>query len=654
MEEGFDPLACPAHGCPDPALCASRGTHIHHVLYDLWKTSPDHWLLWGDGRGPGAKVTVPIPGRMALPVMVSRTTTRCRHLDAKLPDQPCGSELYPCKLHGVVTSRLQECAEAKRVCLTCDDLELPTPMLQPFARELRSVVEWTQAVTYPEGRYNGRGIVIPAGGWNGLAGVYVTASLLREMNCALPIEAWYIGDQGEYDPLFHHLTKHLGVTWKNVSSELKRLGIERRERLHGWAVKPLALYLSSFEQVLMLDWDCYPAKNPDPLWDHPGIKDQPAAFWNDNPGHPSGQAMSPAQWSLFGLVPPVKPIPGFESGQMLVDKRRSWHAIQVAVHLADRMEQFDATRGASGGVHGDKEIFSVAWRLTKTPYHMALPVKYQDVAFIQPDPDGKPAFIHRCNDKPRLVWQDFKYSTQVTSQGQFVSPTLPQEPRFHRILTELKQTIRPNLPSFRDGTQDEQIWREVHISNNYRLPVRMDGWKVIDIGAHAGFFALECLTRGAEWVTCVEPWRPNADALRLNLGPWQHRATLIEAAIAYPAYEWVHMAGSTFGDKFTGEPHETDDTTGPKVPNISLDSVIESLGPHTTVDFLKLDCEGGEFPAILNSWRIGQVKRIALEWHGRGPEELIAVLEQHGFQVETEGLTKLPGLLWAWQPGCAF
>jgi len=47
---------------------------------------------------------------------------------------------------------------------------------------------------YPEGQFNGRGIMINAGKPEYPVGAYVLIRMVRELGCTLPIEAWYLGE----------------------------------------------------------------------------------------------------------------------------------------------------------------------------------------------------------------------------------------------------------------------------------------------------------------------------------------------------------------------------------------------------------------------------------------------------------------------------
>ena len=58
------------------------------------------------------------------------------------------------------------------------------------------------------------------------------------------------------------------------------------------------------------------------------------------------------------------------------------------------------------------------------------------------------------------------------------------------------------------------------------------------------------------------------------------------------------------------------------------------------IDFLKIDCEGGEYDIFRNipteQWK--RIQRIAMEFHELGPgqehQELVTCLRQQGFHVE--------------------
>jgi len=75
-----------------------------------------------------------------------------------------------------------------------------------------------------------------------------------------------------------------------------------------------------------------------------------------------------------------------------------------------------------------------------------------------------------------------------------------------------------------------------------------------------------------------------------------------------------------------------------RVPARGLASVLDAL-PGAECDFMKIDCEGGEFDILLNSdpTLLRRIHRISLEYHdgfteGRGTD-IARHLESHGFRV---------------------
>jgi len=74
----------------------------------------------------------------------------------------------------------------------------------------------------------------------------------------------------------------------------------------------------------------------------------------------------------------------------------------------------------------------------------------------------------------------------------------------------------------------------------------------------------------------------------------------------------------------------SDEPDAVEVSIYSLDRVLEEYGPF---DVLKMDCEGCEYDAILNSRRIGELRQIQMEYH-YGPERLVEALRNAGFEVK--------------------
>lgn len=176
---------------------------------------------------------------------------------------------------------------------------------------------------YLANRFSGRGIVICGGGTKYLPCAWVCINMLRKLGCALPIELWHLGDD-EMDDATRAFLQPLGVTTVDGRALLS----EYPSRiLNGWELKCYALLHCSFQEVLLLDADNVPAVDPTFLFTSEEYARHGAIFWPDIGRHPPFQPV----WHIAGVE--YRDEPEIESGQIVVDKRRCWRALNVAMHL---------------------------------------------------------------------------------------------------------------------------------------------------------------------------------------------------------------------------------------------------------------------------------------------------------------------------------
>lgn len=189
---------------------------------------------------------------------------------------------------------------------------------------------------------------------------------------------------------------------------------------------------------------------------------------------------------------------------------------------------------------------------------------------------------------------------------------------------------------FREGSHDRGIYACVVTCNEYRLPPSIEGWHVVDIGAHIGSFSRLALNCGAASVRSYEGNAENFAILKRNVDDPRCTAKLAvvhgnaphEHPLVVAGFPWPNTGGGGATPK-----------EGSAVENIHSSTIT---GP---IDFLKLDCEGSEFD-ILTSMDLSIVRRMALEFHeGDNPaswrkssiphraESLALHLAQHGFSA---------------------
>jgi FkbM family methyltransferase len=174
---------------------------------------------------------------------------------------------------------------------------------------------------------------------------------------------------------------------------------------------------------------------------------------------------------------------------------------------------------------------------------------------------------------------------------------------------------------------------------------------VIDIGGNIGVFAAYAASR-ADGVTVYsfEPFPKNAEYFLSNMAKSRlSNVTLQNLAVAgKPGTRTLRVANSwgchslgTDGDKTAA---------GVEVQCTTLDKIISDAGK---CDFLKIDCEGGEYEILRNTTEatLRAVKKIVCEYHnteqGTGPE-LKELLTGKQFRVDRfDEIDARSGMLYA-------
>lgn len=122
----------------------------------------------------------------------------------------------------------------------------------------------------------GRGIVFTAG--NRQAPYLITSiQSIRRMGCDLPIEVMYLGDEDLDKANCARLESIPGV----ITRDLRPMVNDEGWKLAGWAAKPFAILLSSFQEVLFIDADALFLQDPASLFLDLGYQRTGALFFKD-------------------------------------------------------------------------------------------------------------------------------------------------------------------------------------------------------------------------------------------------------------------------------------------------------------------------------------------------------------------------------------
>lgn len=194
--------------------------------------------------------------------------------------------------------------------------------------------------------------------------------------------------------------------------------------------------------------------------------------------------------------------------------------------------------------------------------------------------------------------------------------------------------------AYRKGTADEAVIaqsfdRDIFFSGVPEYQPR-SGDTIVDIGAHIGAFSILAASRiGSGQVHAIEASRDTYDLLRINVA--LNRCTNIHphhaALTDRDGFVTLHHARANWGHSLFRQPTGRAET----VPSSSLAGFLDRNGIRKC-SFMKLNCEGAEFPILLST--PSQVlKRIDIAlvlyhcdfWKDNSESDLVAHLQSSGF-----------------------
>lgn len=197
-----------------------------------------------------------------------------------------------------------------------------------------------------------------------------------------------------------------------------------------------------------------------------------------------------------------------------------------------------------------------------------------------------------------------------------------------------------NQVTFRDGTKIFLSDHPHDVVTIYAIFIRRDYGKinsqsfVCDIGSNIGVFALYSLLNGASYVHCYEPTSESVVLCRRNLdyNGFADKATVHHLAVLDKDFDDVAIPRqSTVYNKVVST--FDDSSSVDIVKTVKLDTILSSF---PGINFLKLDCEGAEYP-ILDACTsdLSSIRTVALEFHNGSASKLIYFFTSRGFSLST-------------------
>ncbi|KAI9366178.1 mannosyltransferase putative-domain-containing protein [Zopfochytrium polystomum] len=190
-----------------------------------------------------------------------------------------------------------------------------------------------------------------------LGNMIQSVAVLRDLGCTLPIQLSYV--EGQLSDTELEKARSFNISTVDISRELKKYSWGDREMSLG-GPKVDSIIASPFEQVLFLDPDVMPLRDPTYLFDSNRFKKYGALIWGDTMKRGSRNAL----WKVMELEGKYREEMEFESGQMLFDKSKVWKGLMMAKHLSSEAKYY------FNHFWGDKETFHWGFRAIDLPYYL--------------------------------------------------------------------------------------------------------------------------------------------------------------------------------------------------------------------------------------------------------------------------------------------
>lgn len=225
--------------------------------------------------------------------------------------------------------------------------------------------------------------------------------------------------------------------------------------------------------------------------------------------------------------------------------------------------------------------------------------------------------------------------------------TFKKEERYTRNLVFY---TKPFEIGFDMHAHNYTIFKEIFVEDFYEikkvLSVIPNNPTVIDIGANVGFFSFLLLSKLPKSIIyAIEPFKSNCNILAdcINKNNLSKNINIIEKAVSNKNNELLTLYYKSNNEESSiasiYSSFDERNTQSIQVPTTTLEEIVQNQS-SSTIDILKMDCEGAEYSILLetNSSILKQIRLILLEVHlvdeiGYTPEALAAFLEANNFDI---------------------
>ncbi|KAI9371824.1 mannosyltransferase putative-domain-containing protein [Aspergillus egyptiacus] len=399
-------------------------------------------------------------------------------------------------------------ADDFRPDLTFMDESSVLAMQDAHARFLQNIAD--TKLLHPAHSPGTRGIVSTAGGQ--YFPVFVaTLRMLRRTGSTLPVEV-YMKDASEHEKyLCEDVLPEMNARCLILSDVLGKDFIDH------FQLKVFAALLSSFEELIWMDADCFPLHKPELLLDSDVFKSTGMITWPDF----WQSSVSPLFYKISGQ--PETPLNGrqtTEAGVFLVSKKTHLRTLLLAAYYNYYGPSHYFRLLSQGGPgEGDKETFLNAASAVNEPFYA---VSERVQAIGHPAPDGMSGSA--------MAQSDPVQDHALTSQGllRVLDPSVAQAPQIF--------FIHANYPKFNPGGN---VWGTEFETAPTVRPDGTDGraWIVPeDVIRRFGYDAEKAYWEELKYISC-DP--------EIRFHTWKFKADICERTERY----WANVFA---------EPHDDD------------------------------------------------------------------------------------------------
>lgn len=163
---------------------------------------------------------------------------------------------------------------------------------------------------------------------------------------------------------------------------------------------------------------------------------------------------------------------------------------------------------------------------------------------------------------------------------------------------------------------------------------------VVDIGANIGVFSLFAACKTRNKIYAYEPFPANIELVNRNIQANNITNVVTEKAAVTDKIGSAKLFISKTSDGHTVFDHSIEGKLPEyiEVPTVTLQSIFDDNNLEH-IDFLKIDCEGSEWPILMSTPKeyLKRIRKIAMEFHDNVPlhkhDTILQLLADIGFVV---------------------